>query len=100
MYGAWSGGGDHHVGTGDRLDANRLGGLVELDQREQVVEIGDGQRRQPQFHRAAEQVGTPSLGRIGLLGLFGHADGGVRQRELGVDVEMDEAGLGHAGSLR
>ncbi|KAG0736933.1 hypothetical protein G6F31_020254 [Rhizopus arrhizus] len=44
--------GDQHVGAGDRLDAHAFGGLVELDQGEQVVEVGHGQRGQPELDRA------------------------------------------------
>ena len=57
----------------------------------------NGQRRQAQVHRAAEQVGLLGFFRVSLVRLGRHADGRVRQRELGVDVEMYEAGVGHAG---
>lgn len=82
--------------AGDGLDAHALGGLVELDQREQVVEIGDRQRRHVEFDRPAQQIGLFGLFRVSLIRFLGHADGGIRQRELGVDVQMDEAGSGHA----
>ncbi|MNM42531.1 hypothetical protein D3C81_533730 [compost metagenome] len=89
--------GDHHVGAGDGLDAHAFGGLVELDQGEQVVEVGHRQRRQAEFDRARQQVGLLGFFRVSLVRLGRHADGRVRQRELGVDVEMYEAGVGHAG---
>jgi hypothetical protein len=86
------GGGHHQVGAGHRLDAHRLARLVELDQREQVVEVGDRQRRQPQLHRPAQQVGPLGLGRVRLVRFLGHADDRVRKRVLGMDMEVDEAG--------
>ncbi len=92
--------GDQHVGTGDGLDAHAFGGLVELHQREHVVQVGDRKRRRLHFHRTAEEVGLLGLLRIGLVRLGRDADGGVHHREFGVDVEVDEAGSAHAGSLR
>ena len=89
-------GGHGQVGAGDGLDPDRLGRLVELDQGEQVVEVGDRQRRQPQLDCTTEQVGQFGLGRIGVVGFFRHADGRVRERKLGVQVEVDEGG--HARS--
>ena len=41
--------GDQHVGAGDRLDARRLSRLEELDQREQIVVVGDRHRRHAQL---------------------------------------------------
>jgi hypothetical protein len=37
-------GAEQHIGANDRFDARRLGGLVELDQRKQVVLVGDRDR--------------------------------------------------------
>ena len=83
--------GNEDVGAGNRFDAHALGGLVKLDQREQVVAVGNGQRRQPQLHRAAEQIGAVAgLFRACIVRLLGHADGGIGEREFGVQVQVDE----------
>ena len=82
------------VGTGDGLDAHRFGGLVELDQREQVVAVGHCQCRQFHFHRTTQQIGPFGLVRARLIRLFRHADGRIRKREFGVQVEVDKTG-GH-----
>ena len=88
---------DQQIGARDGLQAHAFGRLVELHQCKQVVAVGHRQRRQLQLHRAAEQVGAvPGLGRMRKLGLPGHADGGIRERELGMQVEVDEA-CGHQG---
>ena len=84
------------VGADDGLDADRFGGLVELDQREQVIAVGHRQRRQAHFHRAAQQVGPLGFFRASFVRFLGHADGGIRQREFGVQVQMDET-RSHAG---
>ena len=78
-------------------DAGALGGLVELHQREQVVAVGDRQRGHAQFHRPAQQVGLFGLLRVGMIRFLGHADDRIRERKLGVQVEVDETGR-HAGS--
>ncbi len=88
--------GDHDVGAGDGLDAHGFGGFVELDQREQVVEIRHCQCGQFQFDRAAEQVGLLCFFRVSLIRLRRDTDGRIRQRKFGVDVEMYETGSGHA----
>ncbi|MNV41042.1 hypothetical protein D3C71_1326660 [compost metagenome] len=88
--------GDHDVGTGDGLDAHGFGSLVELDQGEQVVQVGHCQGRQLEFHRAAEQVGLLGFLRVSLIRLRRDTDGRIRQRKFGVDVEMYETGSGHA----
>ncbi|MNM95711.1 hypothetical protein D3C81_1081670 [compost metagenome] len=78
--------GDQQVGTGDGLDAHAFGGLVELHQREHVVQVGDGQGRGLHLHRAAEEVGLLGLLRISLVRLGRHTDGGIHHREFGMDV--------------
>ena len=86
---------DADVGAGDGLDAYRLCGLVELDQGEQVVAVGHGQRGQLHFHRATQHVGALGLARARFVGFLGHADGRIREREFGMQVEVDET-RGHA----
>ncbi len=84
------------VGACDRLDAHRLGRLVELHQREQVVAIGNRQGGQLEFDGPAQQVGALGFCGVCVSRLLGHADGGIREREFGVQVEVYEA-RGHAG---
>ena len=89
--------GDHQVGAGNGLDAHLFGAVDQLDQREQVVQVGDGDGRHPHLDRAAEQVGALGLGRVCVIGLLGHADRRIRHREFGMQVQMDETGRRHAG---
>ncbi len=74
--------GQVQIGADDRLDAGGFGGLVELDQGEQVALIGDRHRRLPQFDAAFHQ-------RL-------DAQGRIDQRVFAVQVQVDEGG-GHAG---
>ncbi len=77
------------VGADHRLDAGGFGELVELDHREQVVLIGDGQGRQAQFGGAAGQrlhIAATALARRRL-----DPDQAVDQGKLGMQVQMDEA---------
>ena len=85
-----------HIGADDGLDAGRLGGLVELHHREQVVQVGDRgggklQLRGPRGQRRAHPA-TLALGRL-------HANDAVRQRELGVQPKVVEA-RSHASSRK
>ena len=71
------------IGTGNRFDPGGLGDFEELDQGKQIAVVGDCHRRHAQGHTARYQ----------LL----QADGGVGQRELAVQVAMDES-RGHGYS--
>src|SRR3546814_5405284 len=51
--------GNEHVGARDRLDPLRFGLAVELDQREQIVAVGDRHRRLPEFHAAGDEPRDP-----------------------------------------
>jgi hypothetical protein len=75
--------GDQHVGAGDRLDPGLFRLLVELDQREQVVLVGDRHRRQ-----APRSAGRDELR---------DADRRIDQRVLAVQVQGNETGW-HRGS--
>ena len=75
--------GEQQVGAGDRLEPGAFGRLVELHQREQVVLVGDRDRRLPVRHAATDQLRD--------------ADGRVGQRVLAVQVEVGECG--HAASV-
>ena len=69
--------GDHHVGAGERLDPGGLRLGVEFHQREQVVAVGDGDRRLAQGSTAIDEPRD--------------ADRRIDQRVLAVQVEVDEA---------
>ena len=67
-----------HLGAEQRLDARAARFLVELDGAEQVVQVGDGQRRL-------------AVGRGGLDD-FVDAVGAVDDGEFGVQAQVDEHG--------
>jgi hypothetical protein len=66
----------HQLGADQRLDAGAARGLVELDGPEQVVQVGDRQRRL-------------AVGRRGLDDVV-DAVGAVDDGELGVQAQVDE----------
>ena len=70
---------DVDLAAEDRIDAALARLVVEDDRREHVAVLGDRQRRHLQLDRLVEQ--------------FVDAAGAVEQRELGVQVKVDE--LGH-----
>jgi hypothetical protein len=72
---------DQDVGADDRLDARVFGGLVELDQREEIVLVGDRHRRLLQRGAALDELRD--------------ADRRVDQRIFAVQVQVGEA-CGHA----
>jgi len=76
---------DPQIATGDRLDAGGLGGLVELDQREQVALVGQRDGRHSGVHAGVDQI-VDAYRRIG-------------QRVLAVDVQVGEQ-RGHDGVAR
>jgi hypothetical protein len=67
---------EHHLGADQGLDALAAGGLVELDGAEQVVEVGDGQRR----------LGVGSGRGDHLIDTVGAVDDG----KLGVQAQVDK----------
>ena len=67
---------DVHLAAEDRLQPALARVVVEHHRREHVAVLGDRQRRHLQLHRFVEQLVD--------------AAGAVEQRELGVQVEMDE----------
>ena len=67
---------DVDLAAEDRLQAAVLRVVVEDDRREHVAVLGHGERRHLQLDRFVEQLVD--------------AAGAVEQRELGVQVEMDE----------
>ena len=87
--------GHQHIGARNRLDANLLGGAVELHQAEQIVQIGQRERGLFEFDSAADQVRSRRLRRVAVLGFFRQPCCRIAQRKLAVDVQMDEA-RGHA----
>ena len=76
---------DPQIGTEDRLDPGRGGRLEQLHQREQVGHVGERHRA----HAALDGFFDQRL----------DAQGRVHQRELAVDIEMDETGA-HASPRR
>ena len=70
---------DGQVDADDRLDARRDGGAVEAHHAEQVRAVGDCDRRHPERLRPLDERPDPQYA--------------VDQRELGMQVQMHEAGI-------
>ena len=70
---------DRQVDADDRLDARCDGGAVEAHHAEQVRAIGDGDRRHAERLRPLDERSDPQYA--------------VDERELGVHVQVHEAGL-------
>jgi hypothetical protein len=76
---------DPHVAAGDRLHARVARGGVELDETEQVREVGQRERGHPVVGRRADRVLDPHRA--------------VGDRELAVQAQVDESRGGHAGDV-
>ena len=74
-----------YLGAEDRLDALLGAGLGEADGSVQAVVVGEGQSGLPQFGRSGHQ--------------FLDAAAAVEEREVRVDVQVDERGRGIGGVL-
>ena len=77
------GAGQRDLAADDGLHAFGGAGLGELQRAEQIAGVGD---------RDGGHAGVP-----GQRGDFLHLDGALAERKGGMDAQMDEIGMGHAG---
>ena len=77
--------GDVDLAADDGLDAGVAGRLPELDGARHRAVVGEADRRHLELGGPRDEVGNPARP--------------VEDRVLGVDVEVDEFGLGHRGGV-